>query len=221
MLLYIHGFRQSSEEVTADEALVAAVTSAGVLLVVPDGAQGGWGFSHAPSRSRDDVAFLREVVADAKARFPIDASRIIAAGFSIGGSMVWELACHDATRFAAFLPVSGDFWLPYPEHCDSGPVNLRHIHGTNDATFPMSGRALRGGAFQQGAVGRSFEILQQTDACPAEADTTEQEGELKCWIWTGCASGKRIELCLHPGWHEVNPEQFHAGVVWALQFRGG
>jgi polyhydroxybutyrate depolymerase len=220
MVLYIHGYRQSSAEVTADQPLVDAVTSAGALLVVPDGAQGGWSFGNAPSRRRDDLAFLRAIVADAKARFPVDASRVIAAGFSIGGSMVWDLACHDAKGFAAFLPISGDFWVPYPEHCNSGPVNLRHTHGENDTTFPMNGRSLRGGAFQQGAVAKSFEILKQTDSCPAEADSTEQDGELQCWVWTGCGSGKRIELCLHPGWHEVKPEQLHAGVLWALRFHG-
>jgi polyhydroxybutyrate depolymerase len=221
MVLYLHGYRQSSEEVTADGKLVDAVTDAGVLLIVPDGAHGGWTFANAPGSGRDDVAFLASVIADAKTRFPVDASRIIAAGFSIGGSMVWDLACHDAKGFSAFLPISGDFWTPYPEHCDTGPVNLRHTHGANDTTFPMAGRPLRGGTFHQGAVAKSFEILEQTDACPADADETEQAGDLKCWIWTGCGSGKHIELCMHPGWHEVRPEQLHDGVVWALQFRRG
>jgi polyhydroxybutyrate depolymerase len=221
MVLYIHGYRQSSEEVTTDQSIVAAVTSAGALFVVPDGAHGGWTFPNAPGSGRDDIAFLGAVVTDAEKRFPVDASRIIAAGFSIGGSMVWDLACHDAKSFSAFLPISGDFWTPYPEHCDSGPVNMRHIHGANDTTFPMAGRPLRGGTFHQGAVAKSFEILEQTDACPAESDTTEQHGDLKCWDWTGCASGKRIELCMHPGWHEVKPEQLHDAVVWALQFRAG
>jgi polyhydroxybutyrate depolymerase len=201
LLLYLHGYNQSSEDVTGDAALVDAVTGSGALLVVPDGLGKTWSHVGSPSHARDDLAFLRAVVDDARKRFPVDNARILAAGFSQGGSMVWDLACHASRGFAAFLPVSGDFWLPYPARCESGPVNLRHIHGMNDPTFPMTGRPLRGGQYTQGDIGKSLAIMQQTDRCGSEADRIEEEGELKCWIWSSCLSGKRLELCLHGDGH--------------------
>jgi polyhydroxybutyrate depolymerase len=216
LLLYLHGYDQSSQDVMGDAALVDAVTGSGALLVAPDGLDRTWSHVGSPSQARDDLAFLRAVVADARTHWPIDATRIVAAGFSQGGSMVWDLACHAAEGFAAFLPVSGDFWLPYPTRCESGPVNLRHIHGMNDKTVPMAGRTIRG-RFTQGDIGKSFAILQQTDRCGTEADRIEPQGELKCWIWSSCASGKHLELCLHGDGHMMKPQWLRDGIAWALR----
>jgi polyhydroxybutyrate depolymerase len=217
LMLYLHGYNESSAEVMGDTALVDAVTGSGVLLVVPDGLGRTWSHVGSPSHARDDLAFLHEVVDDARARFPVDGARIVAAGFSQGGSMVWDLACHASQGFAGFLPVSGDFWLPYPASCETGPVNLRHIHGMNDQTVPMGGRPLRGGRFTQGDIGKSMAILQQTDRCGTEADRIEQQGDLKCWIWSSCASGKRLELCLHGDGHMMNPQWLRDGVAWVFR----
>jgi polyhydroxybutyrate depolymerase len=217
LLLYLHGYNQSSAEVMADAALVDAVTGSGALLVVPDGLGKTWSHVGSPSHARDDLAFLHAVVDDARARYPVDGARIVAAGFSQGGSMVWDLACHASQGFAAFLPVSGDFWLPYPQGCESGPVNLRHIHGMNDQTFPMIGRPLRGGQYTQGDIGKSLTIMQQTDRCGSEADRIEQQGELKCWIWSSCLSGKRLELCLHGDGHEIKGQWLSEGIAWAFK----
>jgi polyhydroxybutyrate depolymerase len=217
LLLYMHGYDQTSAEVVGDADLVGAVTGGGVLLVVPDGLGKTWSHVGSPSHARDDLAFLHAVVDDAEKRFPVDRTRILAAGFSQGGSMVWDLACHASQGFAAFLPVSGDFWLPYPQGCESGPVNLRHIHGMNDQTVPMGGRPLRGGKYTQGDIGKSLAILQQTDSCGSEADRIEPQGELKCWIWSSCLSGKRLELCLHGDGHWMKGQWLSDGIAWALK----
>jgi polyhydroxybutyrate depolymerase len=219
LLLYLHGYSQSSADVMGDAELVAAVVGAGVLLVVPDGLDRTWSHVGSPSQGRDDLAFLHAVVADAGRRWPVDAARIVAAGFSQGASMVWDLACHAADGFAAFLPVSGDFWLPYPARCESGPVNLRHIHGMNDHTFPMEGRTIRGGQFTQGDISKSLAILRQTDRCGEEADRIEEQGDLKCWIWSSCASGRRLELCLHGDGHLMNPQFLRDGMGWAFRLK--
>jgi len=215
LVLYIHGYGQSSASVIGDETLVEAVIGGGALFVAPDGLNHSWSFTGSPSEgARDETAFLHAVVADAKRRWPIDESQVIATGFSIGGSVVWDLACHAADGFAAFLPVSGGFWLPYPARCESGPVNLRHIHGTNDGTVPLGGRTIRG-RFNQGDIGAGFEIFKRTDACPEDAGHIEQQGELKCWIWPSCAGGRELQLCLHPDGHEIKPEWLKAGIAWA------
>jgi polyhydroxybutyrate depolymerase len=215
LVLYLHGFGQSSSDITGNADLVAAVASHGVLLVVPDGVDHAWSHVGAPRHPRDDLAFLHGVVEDAKARWPVDAAKIYATGFSIGGSMVWDLACHAAQGFAAFLPVSGAFWLPYPEHCESGPVNLRHVHGLTDTTVPMEGRTIFG-RFTQGDVGKGWDILRATDHCAAEPDRVVTEGDLTCQQWSGCRSGRMLELCVHGDGHDMAPRYLDFGLTWAM-----
>src|SRR5260221_8631854 len=87
LVLYIHGYGQSSADVTDDQALVEAVTGSGAVLIVPDELDRRWSFAGSPSQgARDEIAFLRAVLDDAERRWPIDESRGIAAGFSIGRS---------------------------------------------------------------------------------------------------------------------------------------
>jgi polyhydroxybutyrate depolymerase len=218
LVLYIHGYGQSSAEIVADHDLVEAVTSLGALLVVPDGIDHAWAHVGAPSHKRDDLTFLHAVVDDARERWPVNPAKIYASGFSIGGSMVWDLACHAAAGFAAFLPVSGAFWLPYPERCD-GPVTLRHVHGLTDTTVPMAGRVLFG-KYTQGDVLKGWDILRTTDRCTVEPERTLQEGDLACQSWTSCAGGHALELCLHGDGHDMEPAYLHGGLVWAMT-RGG
>ena len=222
LVLFLHGYGQSSADITGDRDLAAAVTSLGALLVVPDGLHHAWAHVGAPTHDRDDIGFLRAVVADAKRRWPIDAAKVYASGFSIGASMVWDLACHSAQSFAAFLPVSGAFWLPYPERCETGPVNLRHVHGLADKTVPMAGRTIRG-KYTQGNVGKGWDILRATDSCAAAPDRAVSEnlpawdGKLACRIWSSCRSGRELELCTHADGHDMEPAFLHASLIWALQ----
>jgi polyhydroxybutyrate depolymerase len=216
LVLYIHGFREDSAQIMANDDLVAAVASTGALFVVPDGMDKSWSHVGAPRHRRDDIAFIHAVLADVEARYPVDRKRVFATGFSIGGSMVWDLACHGAKGFTAFMPFSGDFWEPYPEHCESGPIDLRHTHATNDHTFPMDGRALGNGQFHQGNVHKGFAILEATDGCVADFDKRGSDGDLDCETWSHCHSGKQLQMCLHQGDHQIQGDWLRRAIVWAL-----
>jgi polyhydroxybutyrate depolymerase len=217
LVMYLHGFREDSGTISGNAGLVAAVTSLDALLIIPDGVDQNWSHRGAPSQKRDDLAFLHDVVADAEKRWPVDQARVFATGFSIGASMVWDLACHDAKGFAAFLPFSGDFWTPYPARCESGPVELRHTHAINDHTFPMEGRALFNGQYHQGDIHQSFAIIEASDDCATQPDEKTRDGDLDCESWTRCGSGKQLEMCLHTGDHQIQPDWLHRSVLWALQ----
>ncbi len=217
LVLYLHGFREDSALVMGRSDLVEAATSMGALFVVPDGLHQGWSHAGAPSHGRDDIAFLHEVVHDAEQRYPIDTARIFATGFSIGASMVWDLACHGAEGFSAFLPFSGDFWTPYPERCETGPIDLRQTHADNDHTFPMAGRPLFGGKYHQGNLHRGMTILEATDGCAVDPDQQRREGDLDCQSWSKCGSGKRLELCIHHGDHQIEGNWLKRSIAWAMK----
>lgn len=216
VVFYLHGYGQDSARVTADRRLVAAITSLGALMIVPGGVDKTRCHVGAPLYRRDDIAFLHAILVDVERRWPVDKTRIFAAGFSIGGSMVWDLACRGAEGGAAFLSFSGDFWLPYPERCETAPFDLRHTRAVDDHTFPMAGRALGGRAFHQGNVEQGFNILEAADGCAAIPDSITREGDLDCRSWTKYGSGKELELCLDDDDHQIQPEWLHHSVEWAL-----
>jgi polyhydroxybutyrate depolymerase len=215
LLLFLHGWRASGSDMVSDEKISGPAGELGFLLIAPDGAGGSWSFSGAPSRGRDDIAFLRAVLADVRQRWPIDEANVVAGGFSIGGSMVWELACHAADAFTAFLPFSGGFWEPLPEACAAGPVNLHHVHGRADSTVPLAGRVI-GGRWRQGDIVKGFAVWLAEDRCRAEPDHHDREGELDCDLWSSCGSGRELQFCLHPRDHVIDPTWLAEGLRWAL-----
>lgn len=220
-IMYFHGYQGSAAEVIADPGLLAVARRLGVALIAPDGAGRSWSYPGSPAQRRDEFAFVGQVLDDVVARFPIDSRRILASGFSQGGSMVWYLACRMPTRLAAFAPIAGAFWEPLPERCDAPRPPLIHVHGTSDATVPLAGRALRSGA-RQGDVFRSFAIIAPggcTAAWAQTARTTSETEELTCRTATGCGGDGRLELCLHAGGHRAVPAWVER--AWRLAMPAG
>ncbi|MGE0416301.1 MAG: PHB depolymerase family esterase [Acetobacteraceae bacterium] len=213
VLMFLHGYRGSAAGITADDAVAPVAAGAGLLLVAPEGRDGTWSHTGSPAHLRDDLAFLHAVATDLRRRFPVDESRVIAAGFSQGASMVWELACHDAAGFTAFLTFSGGFWEPLPDTCPSGPVVLRHVHGRADAVVPLAGRMIRQ-RFRQGDIFAGMALWRRMDECPDRPDRVTTEQRMLCSEWTTCHSG-RLELCLHPGGHEMEAQWLAEGLAWA------
>ena len=214
LLMFVHGWQSDAKSTLADDDVTGPAARQGFLLIVPEGLNKAWHFHGAGRDGRDDLSFLQSVLADAEARFPVDRKLVVASGFSIGASMVWDLACHAAIGITAFLPLSGGFWEPMPDHCTAGPVNLRQTHGMADATFPLSGRPI-GRTMRQGDVRRGLAILRATDACTDSAMAARDAGDLTCETWQSCASGRRLQLCLHGGGHMIEAAHLESGLSWA------
>ena len=216
LLMFFHGYGQSGEVVMGNTGLMRLADAEGVLVIAPDGQEKRWSHQGAPLRERlrDDDAFVRAVLADAKRRWPVDSRRIWASGFSIGGSMTWHQACFQGGLFTAFLPVAGAFWRPHPESCPSGPVNLMHVHGTGDTVVPMQGRPIRE-VYHQGDVLTGMAFWRAQNGCPADPAQVTETGDLRCEIWRGCTSGRELQLCLHPGGHIIPMDHMARAIAWA------
>ena len=91
----------------ANEDLANAARQLGIALIAPQGLDGRWSFPGIGAPKRDELAYVEAVAADAVSRFGLDPNRLLASGFSLGGSMVWYLACRMPARFAAFAPIAG------------------------------------------------------------------------------------------------------------------
>lgn len=179
----------------------------GFVFIAPNGVHPGHRFPNNWSVradnstfQTDDIVFLGDVLDHVSETTGVDRTKIMLAGFSRGGSMVWDVACHAPNLARAYAPSAGAFWDALPETCE-GPVDLIHTHGWNDRTVPLEGRPLRNGTIHQGDVWASLKILRDTNGCTSRQPTRSAvEGERWLKHWEECDAG-RIDLMLHPGGH--------------------
>lgn len=209
-VIYLHGYSGSSAGIMKNAAMRRTLAARGIALIVPEGqptpgrpTRLNWSVRDGRGFARDDIAFLTEVLDDA-ARRGVDRDRVLLTGFSRGGSMVWDIACHAPGTARAYASVAGAFWEPLPERC-AGPVALFHTHGWTDRTVPIEGRVVGGGARTQGDAFASLRLLRRALDCdPQMPDAAPMAEDGRLWLreWTSCRAG-RIDLLLHPGGHSV------------------
>lgn len=216
MVLYFHGWNSSGTAVLKNRTLVQGFTGRGALLIAPNGRRKTWAHGGSPSSARDEIVFVDALMADVRERWPLDETRLWVTGFSQGGSMAWDVACYRGDRFSAFFPISGGFWRPHPEACPAGPVNLRHVHGTSDSVVPMAGRPI-GSTWQQGDIEEGMGLWRANNGCQAAPARTEINGAGRCRVWSGCASGKELQLCLHDGGHTRRKGWIDRALDWASE----
>ena len=171
-----------------------------IAVIAANGLGGTWSYRGSPARARNELTYVAEILEDVEAKFAVPRDRVLAAGFSMGASMVWNLSCYMGAEFAGFAPMAGTFWDPLPENCPSDMPNLIHYHGRKDGTFPLAGRSIAGGLYRQGNTYEGFSLWQTQGACEAEVPVVTQTDHFQCERRSACGS-EILELCLHEGGH--------------------
>ena len=187
--------------------LAAQALERGYAFIAPNGEHPGmrwpkdWSVkADGMQHPRDDIEFLHSVMADAVERHGVNGERILLAGFSRGGSMVWDMACYAPDFATAYAPIAGAFWDALPESC-TAPVDLFHTHGWDDRTVPLEGRSF--GQVVQGDVWASLFVLRATNGCTnRQPESSEIRDSFWFRYWSDCEAG-RIDLLLHPGGHSI------------------
>ena len=163
-------------------------------LMRPGNAFGtGWSFRPEGPQQRDELAFAREVLADAVQRFGIDRNRILVSGFSIGASLIWYLACRDpglgrglCARRRRVLAAASDSlrradrpaaqpWLARPDGAAGGP--------------PAAWRRTRAGRYLRGAAALAAGQWLHGHFRP---DSFETGPVFWLRTWKACDSGREI-----------------------------
>ncbi len=206
-LLFLHGAGGTGKGALR----MKAALDRGYALIGPNGLKRpnsrfgpGWSFHPDRPKQRDEIAFVREIIADAEQTHGVDSTRILLGGFSIGGSMTSYMACDAPDLAAAFAPVAGSFWRPHPDMAAcQGPVKLLHTHGWKDKTVPLEGRPLGGGTIEQGDVFYAMQIWRETNTCPGmRADSFDTSGPFWHRKWETCEAGA-LEFVMHQGAHGI------------------
>ncbi|KIC51756.1 hypothetical protein [Tateyamaria sp. ANG-S1] len=206
IVMHLHGGGARGQGLLTS-GLAREALARGYVFVAPNGEQPTRRFKRDWSvrgkgleYDRQDFGFLPDVMADVRARTGVEGGSVLLAGFSRGGSFVWDMACQMPGFADAYAPLAGAFWDDLPVGCDA-PVRLFHTHGWNDRVVPLEGRSFGGGAVVQGDVWASLKILRETNGCDArQPERNSFEGDLWFRHWTDCAAGD-IRLMLHPGGH--------------------
>lgn len=211
LVVFLHGWGGRAEAQIAQAGVVEPLRVRGWAVAAPqgmprrEGDRGGAWNARALASGRDDVAFLRAVIADARARLDLTDAPVLVAGFSGGGMMAWRLACDAPDSADAYAPVAGLLWRPLPDRC-AGPVRMLHTHGWTDTVAPLEGRAVGDGTLVQGDLFAGLDLMRAANGCAGDAPAGfDAAGPFLRRFWAGCAEGSALALALHPGGH-VTPD---------------
>jgi len=222
-MIYLHGAGGSGQRSLKNRDMVETFLSKGYAVIAPSGLKRpnsrfgpGWSFHPTREKRRDELAFINLVMDDAAKKFNLDRDTMLLTGFSIGGSMVWYLACQDPNVAKAYAPVAGAFWRPHDAGTDcAGPVKLLHTHGWRDGTVPLEGRVIGNGRIEQGDVFFGLQILRKVNGCDNyKADRYDTAGKFwKRW-WVKCAPDSALQFNLFDGGHGVPKGWAEEAINW-------
>jgi poly(3-hydroxybutyrate) depolymerase len=120
----------------------------GFLYCYPDGTpnQLGYKFWNATdaccdfwNTGVDDAGYLRGVIEEITRRFAVDPKRIHLVGHLNGGFLAYRMACQFPDLIAGIASMNGATILDPGGYVRSEPVNILHIHTTNDSVVPYEG----------------------------------------------------------------------------------
>lgn len=193
VVLHGGGPRESGAKIAQGSRFDAEATARRMIAVYPDALGGRFHAGHCcgdrPTRG-DDVRFVLKLLDRVQRRYPVDARRTFATGFSTGAFMAYRLACQQSDRFLGVAPVAGTELL---RRCrPARPVSVLHIHGREDPSVHFDGGIL-GAPWVRGAreVAARWRVRNH---CPAGRTQVQRTPELKISRTTGCRAGTEVQL---------------------------
>ena len=215
-LIFAHGYKGSSRGTMRNVSLVALAAKQGVALVAADAIMDDWSIPNAPAQSTstevNEIAYFDALRDALVSKHGIDPDRIVVAGFSAGGMMVWNLACARPEDYAGFIPIAGTFWAPGPASCATPGADIIHIHGTSDKIVPLAGRPIA--ETHQGDLNKILAMYIANGGYSA-TDADDLTG-LTCEAWRNTDAALLMK-CLHAGGHSFKSEYIES--AWAMLMR--
>jgi polyhydroxybutyrate depolymerase len=175
----------------------------------PGGGYPGQGGQQQPSSSEpsedrrpapaDDIGFFNQMLDQLNSKFPIDSSRIYAAGLSEGGFMSLRLGCAMSDRIAAVAAIGAT--MPKTMIClPSRPVPLVMIDGTSDPVVPYGGGTEHNLNLSTLSADDSAKAWAKIDRCGEKPENSkiaakEKSGmETKVETYGGCHENAQVIL---------------------------
>jgi polyhydroxybutyrate depolymerase len=184
----------------------------GVVIAFPS-AVGDWDVGPCCADGVDDVGFARALVKEVEGLACIDAKRVYAAGFSMGGGMTNYVACHAADVFAAFAPAAFDLLQEIMADCKpTRPITVVSYRGTADPYVPYEGGLsdLVKPINFLGAV-NTMKKWAELNGCTGSA--AEEGSGCQGYAAAQCPDGVEVVLCTKQG---GGHEAANASLTWPM-----
>lgn len=168
-----------------------------VMIVYPNGYKNYWsdgrGMAPGDHEGIDDVQFVSDMISAISKEYPVDSSKIYAAGFSSGGYFVHELACQLTDKISGFVPVSANLSQNIASACNPKTARpVMEIIGDQDIMF-------NGGTVSSGmTIYSAQDTLQKWklfEQCQAQA-ISSQNNLYSFAQYSPCANNAKIKLVI-------------------------
>jgi polyhydroxybutyrate depolymerase len=149
LMIVLHGGLGNAEVIEKRTGMNEIADTGCFIVAYPNGTEGHYGMKNrrtwnagtccgiASKSNVDDVKFIEAVIEHLKELYPVDSSRVYAAGMSNGGMMAYRLATEIPNKIAAVAVVSAT--LAVDNFDPARNVAVLHIHGTDDQFVPIGG----------------------------------------------------------------------------------
>ena len=208
LVIVLHGGGGNAANAEKMTGFTAKAQREGFIVVYPEGtgpipgALLTWNAHHccayAMKNDVDDVGFIRALIDQLSARYPVDPRRIYATGMSNGAMMAHRLGIELSDRIAAIAPVVGTLFGDEQKPAHAVPALM--INGLLDQNVPHDGGTPggRGAASWDGTPARpalaQLEFWDAANGCAA----TPRASEDSRWLqWRGdCRAGNEVTFYL-------------------------
>jgi polyhydroxybutyrate depolymerase len=196
LLLVLHGAEQSKQD-PEGWGFNPFATDPGAIVVFPQGERDPdqpnrpgyvWNAGQTDTGT-DDVAFIKALVDQLEATYPIDQSRVFVAGASNGGQMAYRAACELADRILGVAVFSGALLV------DCRPVRpllAIDIHGTSDTMIPIAGGGTGCQPLDCPPIADTMERLRKIDGCGANPDVSTIAADTIATDYESCDEGSAL-----------------------------
>jgi polyhydroxybutyrate depolymerase len=217
VMFVFHGAGGTGAQMQAGTGFDVLADQVGIVTIYPDGQAGNapWnvGRNVCPpgnfvSTSRDDIDYIEHMLQDVAADQCIDARRVFATGFSMGGYFSNELGCRiGRSTLRAIAPHSGG---AHSGTCPGAPLPVLLLHGDSDSLID----------YQCGTSARDHWL--QQNGCSEEYDRVPVTGG-HCDFYRGCPPDAPVVMCTFDGMDHAwafPPMYENAGLLIWLFFSG-
>ena len=139
LVFVLHGYSGSANGMIGYSRMNEVADENGFAVCYPNGTSDDsgynfWnvGYAFHQNEMVDDVDFLSALASHLQREYDLDYQNTYVTGFSNGGDMSYMLACQASDVFRAIAPVAGTMMEEIYTSCDTSPVPVFEIHGTND-----------------------------------------------------------------------------------------